>query len=198
MNRSKKTLYKNIDEASFAAKRLNIKSSKDYREKYKLDYNLPANPNKIYSDQWRGWLLFLDTGSPAYVAYSDARSAVRKLGIKTFAEYQSRRKEDAKLPSNPNKKYSMDWSGWADFTGHNKSPYESLEDASNAAVALGITSRSSYEKKYKLDPRLRFAPQNVYKLSWVDWSFFLGDVYSVYATMTEAASAASSLNICSK
>jgi len=198
MNRSKKTLYKNIDEASFAAKRLNIKSSKDYREKYKLDYNLPAHPNKIYADQWRGWLLFLDTGSPAYVAYSDARSAVRKLGIKTFAEYQSRRKEDAKLPSNPNKKYSMDWSGWADFTGHNKSPYESLEDASNAAVALGITSRSSYEKKYKLDPRLRFAPQNVYKLSWVDWSFFLGDVYSVYATMTEAASAASSLNICSK
>lgn len=55
----KRSLYKTWQEASISAKKLGIKSVSQYKNKYKKDLKLRANPNAIYSN-WPGWPIFLN------------------------------------------------------------------------------------------------------------------------------------------
>ena len=55
--------------------------------------------------------------------------------------------------------------------------YETIEEASQAAMSLGITSQPDYKKCYKEDPKLPAHPDQVYSDDWASfgtWYGFLG------------------------
>ena len=52
--------------------------------------------------------------------------------------------------------------------------YPTVDEASKAAIALGINGRDMYREKYISDPRLPSSPETVYKSNgWVSWGKFL-------------------------
>ncbi len=112
--------YPTWQEASEAAKRLGIKSNRDYRRKYEEDVRLRASPEKFYSD-FPGFPVFLGNTTKnnssknlAYPTWREAADAAKKIGVKTREDYRLKYKEDKKLYGSPDKFYS-DFPGWKEF-----------------------------------------------------------------------------------
>lgn len=214
--------YETCEEASTAAKTLGIASSKDYKKRYKEDPKLPHDPGR-YGDSFKGWGDFLGTGTDVavirkpgelYQTYEEAVAAVRALGITTSDEYRKRYKEDPRLPSNPDSNYNGVFEGWRKFLGIDrpsnreraKEIYQTYEEASAAARALGISSQTVYKKRCKEDPRLPTHPHEKYRDKFVGWADFLGteNLSSIqrgkqfYKSCGEASTAARGLGISTK
>ncbi|MCC4225143.1 hypothetical protein LL295_16685, partial [Vibrio campbellii] len=51
--------------------------------------------------------------------------------------------------------------------------YKTINQASKAAIGLGIQSQHEYSQRYKEDERLPSRPSRVYANDWVDWFSFL-------------------------
>jgi superfamily II DNA/RNA helicase len=141
--------YPTWQEASKVAISLDIKSYKEYLGRYKEDSRLPSSPHLYYED-FPNWINFLDTGF--YSTWEEASKAAIALGIKSYAEYHLRYEEDSKLPSSPNRIYS-NFPKWKKFL--DSEPYSTWEQASKAAIALGIKSYAEYHLRYKEDPKLQ-------------------------------------------
>ncbi|ABZ75086.1 integrase family protein [Shewanella halifaxensis HAW-EB4] len=79
------------------------------------------------------------------------------------------------------------------------SKYTTIEEASKAAIKLGIKRRSEYMKRYKEDPRLPSSPGEFYSDDWQafgTWYGFLGnDIPDYYPTIGAASTAAIKLGI---
>jgi hypothetical protein len=75
--------------------------------------------------------------------------------------------------------------------------YETYQEAHEAVVKLGITSKKDYLKRYKEDPRLTSVPFKKYKNNgWVIWSIFFGKEQKItYETYKEAKEAVIKLGI---
>ncbi|WP_052439732.1 gamma-mobile-trio integrase GmtZ [Vibrio campbellii] len=69
--------------------------------------------------------------------------------------------------------------------------YATINQASEAAIGLGIQSQAEYSQRYKEDEHLPSTPSRVYANDWVDWFSFLDKEkrpwYSTYAEASEAA-----------
>ncbi|MGR5234374.1 integrase repeat-containing protein, partial [Vibrio rotiferianus] len=69
--------------------------------------------------------------------------------------------------------------------------YATINQASKAAIGLGIQSKQEYQQRYKEDERLPSSPNKAYANDWVDWFSFLDKEkrpwYSTYAEASEAA-----------
>lgn len=78
--------------------------------------------------------------------------------------------------------------------------YETIEEASSAAIALGITLKQMYFLKYKEDPRLPSLPPLFYRnKGWVTWKDFLGmKNKDFYKTIDEFVQALQKLDIVTK
>ncbi|MCZ4294747.1 VPA1269 family protein [Vibrio sinaloensis] len=193
--------YKTVEEASAATRALAINSQTDYSQRYKLDPQLPASPRRTYAKTWGGWYKFLGKKKSNYYSTLDEASrAVQSLKITSKRDYARRYKSDPHLPASPQRTYARDWTNWFEFLGGGKKDhYDSVSEASAAAQALGINSKSDYLKRYKLDPRLPASPPRSYFRTWTNWFVFLGkNKQDRYATYTEASKAAQSLKITSK
>ncbi len=124
-----------------------------------------------------------------YLTLTEAKAAAQKLGIRGHREYQRRYKEDSLLPSCPNEFY-RDFVNWYEFFGKNKPEfYPTLEDASAAALKLGIKGVEEYKQRYKEDPRLVANPAHFYK-GFENWYAFLGKQKPEFYPTLEKASAA--------
>ncbi|NRF64593.1 integrase repeat-containing protein, partial [Vibrio coralliilyticus] len=74
--------------------------------------------------------------------------------------------------------------------------YETLSQASETAIGLGIKSKQEYNQRYKEDERLPSSPHSAYADDWVDWFSFLDKKKrSWYPTYAEASEAAIGLGI---
>lgn len=139
--------------------------------------------------------------SQNYATYTEAKNAVKTLGITNTADYRERCNEDSRLVKDPGKKYKHSgWVGWHDFLGKVKleNQYETYSEAKAAAQLLGAKSAKDYMKSYKEDSRLWRNPSLIFKYSgWVDWYEFLGNTkpQSKYETYAEAKNAAQILGI---
>ena len=194
-------LYPTSVDAGQAAITLGITTSTEYNKRYKEDARLPANPHSVYKAEWQGWPHFLDTHKqPLYQTLAEASRTAIALGITTSTEYNKRYKEDARLPATPHNVYKAEWQGWPHFLDNPKQPiYRTLAEASHAAIALGITTSTEYNKHYKEDARLPSTPYAVYKAEWQNWPHFLGNPkVSIYRTLAEASRAAIALGITTK
>jgi hypothetical protein len=206
--------YESIEEASQAAIKLGIKTGAVYSERYKEDPKLPGSPNKSYSDTWIAfgkWYGFLGNEVPIarYETIEEASQAAIKLGFKSLPEYKKSYKEDPKLPSTPDAYYSDTWivfGRWYGFLGNEIpiTPYETIEEASQAAIKLGFKSQPEYSRLYKKDPKLPGSPKNYYSDTWITfgrWYGFLGKEIphnlgiTPYETIEEASQATLKLGI---
>lgn len=174
-------LYASWPEASKAAIALGVEDHRDYQNKRRQDYKLPYSPNEFYDD-FPGWDVFLDR---YYWTWQEASKATIALGIKDSTDYHLKYKLDPKLPSSPYSFYD-DFPGWKIFTS---TYYETWQEASKAAVVLGINSQLDHFDRYQLDPKLPKYPQTFYK-DFPGWRVFL-EMY--YPTWQEAAKAAIAL-----
>jgi superfamily II DNA or RNA helicase len=154
--------YETWRQASKATIKLGISSRKEYERRYKEDRRLPSTPNDTYSD-FPGMDRFLNGGiKKFYSTWEEASRATIRLGISGQIEYVQRRREDVRLPSNPNKIYP-DFPGYPIFLGKkNRGFYPTWQEASRAAIKLGISSQDEYNKRYKEDSRLPSDPYKKY------------------------------------
>ena len=197
--------YLTYEEARDAARKLKIKTRKDYitNKLYKEDPFLTSNPAKTYENNgWVNWCHFLGTEAPnIYATYQGAKMAVQSLGIQSMKEYKSRRFEDPRLPGSPSECYrNRGWTTFHDFCNVKKPEYYSTyQEAQNAAQGLRIKNRHHYhdKKKYKEDPKLHSTPDKLYKnKGWKDWPSFLGNKpVNIYPTYEEAKKAVKKLGI---
>jgi superfamily II DNA or RNA helicase len=190
--------YPKLKMAMAAIKHLGIRDWKTYVLRHGEDVRLPAQPHKVYRDEWTGRTFFLSgrEKKPVYKTWTIASRASMKLGIKSSIEYKIRCSEDERLPRSPQSVYS-DWPGWPIFfnqPGARKrvEPYSTLEEATKAAQRLKLDTVDAYKKGYKADPRLPSTPSAVYGSVWKGWPHYLrGEQRAkAYATYGEAAKAA--------
>jgi hypothetical protein len=180
-----KDLYLTIQEASKAAIALGLNSQQKYLAGYKQDKRLPANPNQVYSVDWTGFgkiygFLGIEK-KDLYPTIQEASKAAIALGLNSQQKYLAGYKQDKRLPGNPRKKYIADWTGfgrWHGFLGKEKKDlYPTIQEASKAAIALGLNTQAKYFAGYKQDERLPTNPKKVYSTDWLDfgnWYGFLG------------------------
>ena len=191
-------LYRTYSEFLEAVRVLNIKTSIEYRKRYKEDPRLPSSPSNTYSE-FTGWRDVLEKrGGHFYSTYEEASLATQRLGIKSTREYERRYKEDPLLHCAPNEKYTNSWIGFPEFFGkeiNRTEKYSTYEEAKLATNKLGIIGVREYKKRYKEDPKLISSPHITYKKKgWVDYNDFLG-LISPYITYEEASLAAKSLGV---
>ncbi len=202
----KNEVYELYLDAKASAKKLGIKSMKEYFQKRHLDSMLPRNPSECYKG--KGWInsdSFFDINQPEfYETYEEAKKAVERLNINSWHEYRTKKKykSDPRLPSSPEKFYqNKGWVNWNTFFGKpNLDIYQSYDDAKKAVYKLDFKTGQEYKKKYKLDPRLPSTPSSYYKdKGWSGFEDFLGKSKKrIYNTYTEAEKAVKKLKIKSR
>lgn len=190
---AKESKYDSLVQASIATRKLSIKTSKEYPQKYKQDQRLPATPERFYEEEWTSWSDFL--GAPKvnlkYPTLDEARAAVQKLGINERCDYISCYRQDPRLPSAPHNYYD-DWINWYDFFGTTKGKYATLAEAKAAVRLLGFRSFREFKSNFRQDARLPSVPNTHYSHEWVSWSDFLTGINTdkKYKTFDEARCAA--------
>lgn len=159
--------YPTWQEASKAAIALKITSMMTYRTSYPADPRLPSAPHEYYDD-FPTWPVFLEKEEfrrEFYPTWQEAAEAVKGFGIKNQTEYRKQKPYliDRKLPSAPEQVYK-DFPGWARFTNRRNyhEYYPTWQEASKAAIALGIKTHDEYRKSYTKDPRLPAGPETFY------------------------------------
>ncbi len=191
--------YATLAEASAAVQARDIKTRAEYRQAYRQDPKLPANPNRFYEEDWVSWFDFLATEKPAekYATLAEASAAAQSLGCKTYYEYLRAYRQDPKLPANPNWFYAEHWESWFDFLATEKpaEKYATLTEASAAAQSLGCKTQAEYQQAYKQDPKLPANPNWFYAEHWESWFDFLGTEKpeEKYAMLAEASDATQAL-----
>ena len=151
----------NFDEARLFVRGLNLKNLKDWNEYRKSGHrptNIPSNPPPIYKDEWKSWGDWLgnDNVSARYRTYRnfiDARTFVRTLNLKTWAEWQRFTKQDnfpKDFPTAPHKTpfYKENWISKENWLGVKLEKrginYRSFEDARTFARKLKLKSRTEW------------------------------------------------------
>jgi hypothetical protein len=198
LGKEPKQLYPTLEEASIAAKGLEITTSIEYQERRHLDPRLPSSPDRVYKAEWQSWPSFVGKGPKQfYPTLAEASAGTIALGITTSGEYKLQRHLDPRLPSTPSDTYKAEWKGWSSFFGKVvKDIYPTLMEATTAAKLLDIKTLREYRQKRYLDPRLPASPSIVYKAEWKSWPSFLGKkIKKFYSTLAEAAAAVMALGI---
>ena len=170
--------YIRITDSMEATRRLLIYRSSEYPQYYRFNPMLPARPQDVYKNEWKGWPTFLGHNYIKYHTKDEIRKSIKKHRmIASRWEYKLYYKEDPCLPA----------LGWIDnnlgkevwyylLTGNEKiKEYETYKEASMAAIRLNIRTIREYKARYKEDPRLPAHPERKYENDgWEGWAKFLG------------------------
>lgn len=204
MNQLLIDFYSTWQEASEASISLGIKTRLEYvnDKKYKEDPRLPSSPNYIYKD-FPGWAKFLEkergVGVEKYSTWQEASEAIKILEIHDSMDYRGKFQKDFKLPAGPESFYS-DFPGWAKFLGKERGKgvekYATWQEASEAAMKLGIHVQSEYRNKFKSDSKLPSNPNSFYS-DFPGFAEFFGRPKrnDKYVTWQEASEVAIKLGI---
>ena len=123
------TTYLSFEQARDFVRKLGLKNQKQWRRYCKSKekpITILSNPDKTYKT--KGWTDFGDwlgtnTIAPQkrnFLPFEQARDFVRKLGLKSVAEYENYHKTNKpkQIPYSPQRYYKdKDWKGWGDFLG---------------------------------------------------------------------------------
>lgn len=201
LKKSAPRVIASYENAKLHVLRLNITSRDEYRVRYLEDPSLPSNPNQRYQNNgWTNWYDFLGNSKPVfYESYTEAKSAVRALGINLQDEYRLRYYEDARLPATPNMIYlGKGWTSWTDYFGRTKrNLLACYSEAQTTVQKLGIKSAVDYQLRRAEVSGLPKNPSRYYSDNgWTTWSKFLGNKPRLfYDTYSEAQKAAQLLSI---
>ncbi len=189
--------YRCYQEASKAAVKLKIKTHTEYRKRYREDPKLTSRPEVRYAIQWVSWNAFLGFTAKYYLTYIESSNAVFKLKIASHSEYLKRYKEDSKLHGTPQILYPTDWINWGNYLQVANSKYQNIQQASDAAIHLGIRSPKEYKIRFKEDSMLPSMPSRSYSEKWTIWKEFLRTGVASYDEYIDASNSAIKLKIVS-
>lgn len=163
--------FYSLDEAMALVRDKGVTTARDYKILRKDFPLLPKNPFAHYGELCKSWNELF--GVPELYSTLDAAGkAAQALGIKGALEYRKRRYEDPRLPHDPIS-YYRDFPGFSVFLGVGQVSYATYEEASEAAIRLGIVSRDYYVRRRKQDPKLPASPVKLYSDVWEGWPHFL-------------------------
>jgi len=118
--------FKKYDDAKKFVHSLNLKSWDDWRKwsKTKRPYDIPARPELVYKNEWKGMGDWLGTkiipGKRNFKLFTDAREFVRNLKLKNIDEWEEWSKSGKRpldIPANPYHVYKNEWKGMKDWLG---------------------------------------------------------------------------------
>ncbi|WP_231501088.1 VPA1269 family protein [Pseudomonas simiae] len=164
--------FLSYDEASLLCVANGVAQKQQYNALRKKYPELPRKPDVHYGGEWDTWNRFFGIPEP-YATLAECRDAALAIGIEGLADYKKRRFEDPRLPADPSIVYENFPKKFAEFIGKEIPPYETYAEASAAAVRLGFTSRDSYLRNRKRDPKLPVGPSWAYPNDWKGWADFL-------------------------
>ena len=107
---------------------LGLKNPEDWRQyckSGKRPLDIPANPQKVYKDDWKNlgdWLVLgtIASRNRVFRPFPEAREFVRSLELKNQSEwnrYSKSGKKPADIPSDPHSSYKSEWKGYPDWLG---------------------------------------------------------------------------------
>ena len=173
LGREAQEKYKTWQAAGKAARKLGIKTYREYKERCEEDPKLPKTPERFYNT-FPGYVPFLGRKVEGkYATWQEAAKAAKKIGINSQSTYRERFKKDPRLPAAPEQFYA-DFPGFTVFMGGIvKDFYPTWHEARDAARKLGFKARSDYQAGYKKDSHLFSNPDKGYE-DFPGWSKFLG------------------------
>ena len=188
--------FRRFEEAREFAHGLNINSQEEWK-RYSKSGNkptdIPSYPDEVYQN--KGWVSWGDWLGPGRVAtfnkqfrrFEEAREFVRKLNLKSFAQwgkYSKSGKKPVDIPSNPNKIYKdRGWVSLGDWLGTgNVAPYNMIfrkfEDAKAFVHGLCLDDQRMWRKYAKSGNRPSDIPANPARTyagkGWVSMGDWLG------------------------
>tara|TARA_Y100001949_G_C15882562_1_gene284470 strand:+ start:110 stop:727 length:618 start_codon:yes stop_codon:yes gene_type:complete len=115
------TNKKSLKEIKSICKDQGINNTIDYKRRYRDIRGLPAHPERIFSDEWKGYPEFFDM--PQLQPYEQLKKEVQQSGIKSKSQYQSwisSKNDNNYYPRHPEEVYKDEWENWYDFCGKDK------------------------------------------------------------------------------
>jgi hypothetical protein len=172
--------------------RLGLKSWNDWK-KYcasgRKPKDIPANPNLIYADTgWSNYSDWLGNGHQRsrWRSFKKARAFVRRLGLKSNADWRKYRasgKKPKDIPGAPDLVYAdTDWTNWGDWLGTGTiccrlREYRPFSEARAFVRRLGLKSNTEWREYCKSGRKpkdIPATPENVYE-EWKNWDDWLGN-----------------------
>jgi superfamily II DNA or RNA helicase len=209
--------WRSFEEARDFARKLGLKSHIEWwgwssgklkdRGLGELPPDIPATPERVYSEHWKGWGDWLGHGRQgkwvAYRPFEAAREYARSLNLKSYKEWKTLAKDRSvanknrlpdDIPAFPNHVYD-EWIGWWDWLGtpHRRGSWMPYADARALARTLGLDGetefikwrRGSLKHKVKCPADMPMHPDRVYP-EFKDWPDFLGFTAAPTMTFEEA------------
>jgi hypothetical protein len=188
----KDKVYRPYKEARDFVRALNLKGIKEWQEYCKSGNkpdDIPANPDRTYKKDFKGFGDFLGTGriaykDKAYRPYKEAREFVRNLNLKSMEEWKKYCKSGNKpddIRVHPDRTYKKDFKGFGDWLGtgtiapQNKvyRPYKEAREFVRKLNLKNFTEWQEYCKSGDKPDDIPSAPKNSYKnkeyLNLGDW-----------------------------
>lgn len=173
LKRKNKIFYQTLTDFNKAILRLGISSQREYLLRYKEDPRLPAQPEKVYYNEW--FLINKEEtfwGKSYYRTFLEAKQATISLGITSRGEYLQRYKEDPKLPSAPNVFYADDWSKLPSFCDfYTPDSINTFTLLVQAVKALNIKNSREYRKLRDKYSQLPSNPKRSFPSEFIDWYY---------------------------
>jgi superfamily II DNA or RNA helicase len=192
----KEKIFLDFEEARKFVRSLMLKNEREWRKwkrENSLPSNIPGNPDRIYKNKgWNGMSDWLRSNSNSdlkiiFRDFNNARSFVRKLGLKSVLQWRQYCKTGNKpndIPSNPESVYKMngwvnmeDWLGTQIIANRDKIFLE-FEEARNIIRRLNLKNQKQWLEYCKSDKKQKNIPSNpqlTYKNSgWKDLGDWLG------------------------
>jgi len=218
---NKEKQFLSFFEARKFARTLGLSNAREweiYRKSQEMPNNIPANPNRTYKKEWKGYGDWLGTGNlwPHDIRehirpYVDARKFTHSLGLKSRHEWNAYCKSGKKpydIPSAPHLMYKQNWKGYGDWLGTGTiapqmRKYRTFEAARDFVIQLGLKSEHEwrkYSKSGKKPDDIPAHPSTVYKSDWKGMGDWLGTGtiaprYRKYRAFEEAREFARSLEL---
>jgi superfamily II DNA or RNA helicase len=218
---NKEKQFLSFFEARKFARTLGLSNAREweiYRKSQEMPNNIPANPNRTYKKEWKGYGDWLGTGNlwPHDIRehirpYVDARKFTHSLGLKSrheWNEYCKSGKKPYDIPSAPHLMYIQNWKGYGDWLGTGTiapqmRKYRTFEAARDFVIQLGLKSEHEwrkYSKSGKKPDDIPAHPSTVYKSDWKGMGDWLGTGtiaprYRKYRAFEEAREFARSLEL---
>jgi hypothetical protein len=173
--------WRDFEEAREFARSLGLRTSEEWRvytKSRKQPRDIPARPDNIYKDAWKGYSDWLGTGKTRgkWRPFDEAREFARALGPRTreqwieWAKSSSERPQD--IPFNPEVSYKDQWTNWGDFLGTGRTSTRYIkgwlpfEDAREFVHSLGLRSTmewNEYRKSGQKPDDIPTNPNEIYK-----------------------------------
>ena len=183
--------FRPYEEAKKYVQKLKIKNLKEWQKFKDLPSDIPKAVEKVYSDKFEGYGIFLGTGRIAdrfktFRPYEEAKKYAQSLRLKSSSEWwklAKLKKLPKDIPISPRGVYKKKFEGMGIFLGNNNIANQnkiflSYDKARKIIKSLKITNQDQYKnlsKSKEFYTSLPKSPESSYKnKGWKGWGHFLG------------------------